>query len=103
MSQDAVKIRALAVDDHPLLREGIAALIADETDIALVGEAAKRSNSSAGAARLSAPGSGSDPDRTAGSGPDGPSASHRWSWWSRLWRMTGRVVGDRTQAVTFGS
>jgi chemotaxis response regulator CheB len=40
MSQDAVKIRALAVDDHPLLREGIAALIADETDIALVGEAA---------------------------------------------------------------
>jgi hypothetical protein len=37
MSQDAVKIRALAVDDHPLLREGIA-LIADETDIALVGD-----------------------------------------------------------------
>ena len=36
MSQDAVKIRALAVDDHPLLREGIAALIADDTDIALV-------------------------------------------------------------------
>jgi DNA-binding NarL/FixJ family response regulator len=40
MSQDAVKIRVLAVDDHPLLREGIAALLADETDIALVGEAA---------------------------------------------------------------
>jgi DNA-binding NarL/FixJ family response regulator len=40
MSPDAVKIRVLAVDDHPLLREGIAALIADETDIALVGEAA---------------------------------------------------------------
>jgi DNA-binding NarL/FixJ family response regulator len=39
MSQDAVKIRALAVnDDHPILREGIAALIADETDIALVGD-----------------------------------------------------------------
>ena len=37
MSQDAVKICALAVDDHPLLREGIAALIADDTDIALVG------------------------------------------------------------------
>jgi DNA-binding NarL/FixJ family response regulator len=36
MSQDAVNIRALAVDDHPLLRAGIAALIADETDIALV-------------------------------------------------------------------
>jgi DNA-binding NarL/FixJ family response regulator len=40
MSQDGVKIRVLAVDDHPLLREGVAALIADETDIALVGEAA---------------------------------------------------------------
>jgi DNA-binding NarL/FixJ family response regulator len=40
MSQDGIKIRVLAVDDHPLLREGIAALIADETDIALVGEAA---------------------------------------------------------------
>ena len=40
MSQAAIKIRVLAVDDHPLLREGIAALIADEADIALVGEAA---------------------------------------------------------------
>ena len=40
MSQSVVKIRVLAVDDHPLLRDGIAALIADETDIALVGEAA---------------------------------------------------------------
>jgi DNA-binding NarL/FixJ family response regulator len=40
MSSEAVKIRVLAVDDHPLLREGVAALIADETDIALVGEAA---------------------------------------------------------------
>ena len=38
MSQDAVKIRALAVDDHPLLREGIAALTVDDTDIALVGD-----------------------------------------------------------------
>jgi DNA-binding NarL/FixJ family response regulator len=40
MSSEAVKIRVLAVDDHPLLREGVAALIADETDIVLVGEAA---------------------------------------------------------------
>ena len=40
MSQDAVKIRVLAVDDHPLLREGIVALLADETDVTLVGEAA---------------------------------------------------------------
>jgi DNA-binding NarL/FixJ family response regulator len=40
MSPDSVRIRVLAVDDHPLLREGVAALIADETDIALVGEAA---------------------------------------------------------------
>ena len=40
MSQAGVKIRVLAVDDHPLLREGIAALLADETDIVLAGEAA---------------------------------------------------------------
>jgi DNA-binding NarL/FixJ family response regulator len=40
MSPDSVRIRVLAVDDHPLLREGIAALIADESDMALVGEAA---------------------------------------------------------------
>ena len=33
-------IRVLAVDDHPLLREGIAALIGPEADIKLVGEAA---------------------------------------------------------------
>lgn len=32
-------IRILAVDDHPLLRGGIAALIADQTDMALAGEA----------------------------------------------------------------
>jgi DNA-binding NarL/FixJ family response regulator len=33
------RIRVLAVDDHPLLREGIAALIANQPDIELVGEA----------------------------------------------------------------
>lgn len=33
-------IRILMVDDHTLLREGIAELIADETDMVLVGEAA---------------------------------------------------------------
>jgi len=32
-------IRVLAVDDHPLLREGIAALIESEEDMELVGEA----------------------------------------------------------------
>jgi DNA-binding NarL/FixJ family response regulator len=32
-------IRVLAVDDHPLLREGIAALIAGEEDMELIGEA----------------------------------------------------------------
>ena len=33
-------IRVLAVDDHPLLREGIAALIESEEDMELIGEAA---------------------------------------------------------------
>jgi DNA-binding NarL/FixJ family response regulator len=33
-------IRVLCVDDHPLLREGIAALIATQSDISLIGEAA---------------------------------------------------------------
>ena len=32
-------IRVLAVDDHPLLREGIAALIGTEEDMELIGEA----------------------------------------------------------------
>jgi DNA-binding NarL/FixJ family response regulator len=32
-------IRVLSVDDHPLLREGIAALLAIQTDMQLVGEA----------------------------------------------------------------
>jgi DNA-binding NarL/FixJ family response regulator len=34
------RIRVLAVDDHPLLREGIAALITNQPDMQLVGEAA---------------------------------------------------------------
>jgi len=32
-------IRVLSVDDHPLLREGVAALLASQTDMTLVGEA----------------------------------------------------------------
>jgi two-component system, NarL family, response regulator len=32
-------IRVLAVDDHPLLREGIAALIGNQSDMQLIGEA----------------------------------------------------------------
>ena len=40
MSDEHARIRVLAVDDHPLLREGIAGLIADESDLTLVAEAA---------------------------------------------------------------
>lgn len=40
MSQDPALIRILSVDDHPLLLQGIAGLIAVETDMLIVAEAA---------------------------------------------------------------
>jgi DNA-binding NarL/FixJ family response regulator len=40
MKEDSKRIRILAVDDHPILRQGIAGLIADESDMTLVAEAA---------------------------------------------------------------
>ena len=40
MNEDSKRIRILAVDDHPILRQGIAGLIADELDMTLVAEAA---------------------------------------------------------------
>jgi DNA-binding NarL/FixJ family response regulator len=39
MSTGPSLIRILAVDDHPMLREGIAALVASQSDMKLVGEA----------------------------------------------------------------
>jgi DNA-binding NarL/FixJ family response regulator len=39
MNNDEKKIRILTVDDHPVLRQGITALIADESDMTLVAEA----------------------------------------------------------------
>ena len=39
MSIDPAPIRILAVDDHPLIRVGIATLVASESDMKLVGEA----------------------------------------------------------------
>jgi DNA-binding NarL/FixJ family response regulator len=40
MAADPNSIRILTVDDHPLIRQGIAGLIANQPDMALVGEAA---------------------------------------------------------------
>ena len=40
MSDDRKLIRILTVDDHPVVRNGIAGLVADQTDMVLVGEAA---------------------------------------------------------------
>jgi DNA-binding NarL/FixJ family response regulator len=39
MSADLKAIRILAVDDHPLVRQGIAGLVAVQSDMTLVGEA----------------------------------------------------------------
>src|SRR5229473_4705669 len=39
MSVDPLPIRILTVDDHPLIRVGIATLVAPESDMKLVGEA----------------------------------------------------------------
>ena len=39
MSDDTKQIRIMTVDDHPVLRQGMAALIADESDMTLVAEA----------------------------------------------------------------
>ena len=40
MNNESSSIRILVVDDHPIVRQGIAALIATESDMSLVGEAA---------------------------------------------------------------
>src|SRR5262245_36603860 len=40
MSTEPEPIRILVVDDHPLVRDGLAALVRQRTDLRLVGEAA---------------------------------------------------------------
>ncbi len=39
MSADSSRIRILAVDDHPIVRQGIAGLVGTQSDMILVGEA----------------------------------------------------------------
>jgi len=39
MSAGVSKIRILAVDDHPIVRQGIAGLLSIQSDMTLVGEA----------------------------------------------------------------
>src|ERR1700692_3828086 len=40
MSSDPSPIRILSVDDHPLIRQGIAGLVAAQTDMTVIAEAA---------------------------------------------------------------
>jgi DNA-binding NarL/FixJ family response regulator len=40
MSSEAGPIRILAIDDHPLVRRGIAGLLAGESDVTLIAEGA---------------------------------------------------------------
>src|SRR5579871_863734 len=40
MSSDPSLIRVLSVDDHPLIRQGIAGLVATQSDLSLIGHAA---------------------------------------------------------------
>ena len=40
MNEDSARIKILCVDDHPIVRQGIAGLLTAEPDMALVAEAA---------------------------------------------------------------
>jgi len=52
MSADTSRIRILAVDDHPLVRQGIAGLLEVQPDMTLIAEASNGCELSSNSARI---------------------------------------------------
>ena len=66
LQNDRLKIKILLVDDHPLVREGVANLIRQQPDMGSV----RRGG-----------------DRAAGFADDWPSRNRRWRWLTSRWKL----------------